>query len=238
MSSGNGVMLRKLRQVPEYLEYYRVYRKYRALTMVRPREYVDSMLLARSYAERIEGDIVECGTWRGGVACGLIEVTGGNREYHFFDSFEGLPKATEKDGESAIAYQADTASPKYFDNCAADEAAFRDAIAPMAAPERLHVYRGWFSDTMKLFPRDRRIAVLRLDGDWFDSTLQCLEGLYDRVTPGGVIIVDDYYAWDGCARAVHHFLAARSLPDRIHQSALGRVAYLVKSLPTHEPEAS
>jgi O-methyltransferase len=87
--------------------------------------------------------------------------------------------------------------------------------------------RGWFKDTLATFVPPAPIAVLRLDGDWYESTWQCLEALYPHVAPGGLIIIDDYYAWDGCARAVHAYLAQHQLAERIRQSRAG-VAYVVK----------
>ena len=68
-----------------------------------------------------------------------------------------------------------------------------------------HLIKGWFAETLPFFNPPAPIAILRLDGDWYDSTFQCLTHLYHWVAPGGVIIVDDYYAWEGCARAVHDF---------------------------------
>jgi O-methyltransferase len=58
---------------------------------------------------------------------------------------------------------------------------------------------------------------LRLDGDWYDSTLVVLESLFKHLAPDGIVIVDDYYAWDGCSRAVHDFLSRNSLTARITQ---------------------
>jgi hypothetical protein len=88
--------------------------------------------------------------------------------------------------------------------------------------------KGWFKDTVpgREFPEP--IAVLRLDGDWYESTLTCLESLYPKVTPGGVVIIDDYYVWDGGARAVHEYLGARQSADRI-RPAYEAGCYLVKS---------
>ena len=73
--------------------------------------------------------------------------------------------------------------------------------------------RGWFSETIPRFIPPSPIAVLRLDGDWYDSTRVCLENLYPQVAPGGIVIIDDYYNWDGCARAVNEFLADSRLAE-------------------------
>jgi O-methyltransferase len=87
---------------------------------------------------------------------------------------------------------------------------------------------GWFKDTLATFVPPEPIAVLRLDGDWYDSTRLCLEALYPAVPPGGLIIIDDYYAWEGCARAVHEYLAQQpGSQDRIRQTPAG-VAFIHK----------
>ena len=72
------------------------------------------------------------------------------------------------------------------------------------------------------------VAVLRLDGDWYKSTMQCLDTFWDRVMPGGLVLIDDYYAWEGCTKAVHAFLAKRKAREAIRQSRLGKVAYIVR----------
>jgi len=69
---------------------------------------------------------------------------------------------------------------------------------------------GWFSDTLPRAPIER-IAVLRLDGDLYSSTMEALTNLYDKVSPGGFIIIDDYGALPQCARAVEEFRAARGV---------------------------
>ncbi|HEY4797855.1 MAG TPA: TylF/MycF/NovP-related O-methyltransferase, partial [Bacteroidia bacterium] len=77
------------------------------------------------------------------------------------------------------------------------------------------------------FHCNERISILRLDGDWYDSTMDCLTNLYDEVQVGGVIIIDDYYTWDGCSRAVHDFLSKRNLVVKVKQNESG-VCYIVK----------
>ena len=84
---------------------------------------------------------------------------------------------------------------------------------------------GWFEKTLPGVRIDNGIALLRLDADWYESTIACLENLYDQVVPGGIVIVDDYYTWDGCARAVHDFLAHRKVTARVRQWA-SAICYL------------
>jgi hypothetical protein len=96
----------------------------------------------------------------------------------------------------------------------------------MSAAREYHLIRGWFKNTIPSFAPEEPIAVLRLDGDFYDSTIECLTGLYHFVLPRGLIIIDDYYDWDGCSRAVHEFLAQTKSLDRLR--TVGRVCYWFK----------
>src|SRR5260221_13390536 len=96
----------------------RLYAKYRDFTMIPEVIYIRNLRVA-GYARDVEGCVVECGVWRGGMIAGMAEVLGPERAYVLFDSFQGLPAAQPIDGPRALAWQADTASPAYYDNCAA-----------------------------------------------------------------------------------------------------------------------
>jgi hypothetical protein len=97
-----------------------------------------------------------------------------------------------------------------------------------AAVPNVRFVKGWYQDTLSGFVPPAPIVVLRLDADWYESTRQCLQALYPHVARGGLILIDDYYSWDGCARAVHEYLAQRDAQERIRRSPAG-VAYLVKA---------
>jgi len=174
------------------------------------------------------GCIIECGTWRGGMSAGMIEVAGRRRNYHFFDSFEGLPPAGERDGFEAREFQSNTSSPTYFNNCTASLEEFEGTISKAGCPkENIGIHKGFFETTLPAFSCPP-IAVLRLDADWYESTMICLEKFWDHIMPGGLILIDDYYTWEGCARAVHAFLAKREAKERLHQGPFGRVVFIVK----------
>jgi O-methyltransferase len=160
------------------------------------------------------------------MSAAIAEVLGRDREYFLFDSFEGLPPARDIDGPAALAWQQDTSSPTYFNNCCADKGRAEKAMA-MSGARNVRILQGWFSDTLRTYPRDKSIAILRLDGDWYDSTMECLTALFPLVAEGGLVIVDDYYAWDGCARAVHDFLSRSESPCKLHESNAG-ICYFVK----------
>lgn len=172
----------------------------------------------------IEGDVVECGTWKGGASFSMLLA----QRYKYgrivkpiwmFDSFQGLPPADERDGPHALQYQKNTASPAYFDNCTAPLEGVREAIGKFGFKEdEAIVVPGWFNESIpgKLAPLARnKIALLRVDCDWYEPVTYVLDSLAPYVSDEGAIILDDYYAWDGCARATHDFLSRNDLSWRI-----------------------
>jgi O-methyltransferase len=220
---------RGLRLAARLGRYYAIWCRFRRDTMVARNAYLANLYLADKFLTRpalAQGAIVECGTWRGGMAAGLALVGGPMRDYHFFDSFAGLPPPSPEDGESAG--EAQRTGALYFDNNTASLEQFMRTIARAGLPgARLHVHKGWFADTL---PRADvvSIALLRLDGDWHRSTWLCLEAFWDRLLPGALVLIDDYYAWEGCTKAVHEFLAAQHAAEPIQVSRFGKVAYLQK----------
>lgn len=190
--------------------------------MVPPSVFSDNLDLVRSF-RHVPGDIVECGCWRGGMSGAMAVVAPGHRSV-LFDSFEGLPEPGEDDGSEAQRWSHEVRS---WDNCTADESSAGEAMSRAGSTDH-EIIRGWFDDTVPAFAQQRRpIAILRLDGDWYESTMVCLENLYPLVTPGGVVIIDDYFVWEGCARAVHDYLSSTRAPERV-ASTPHRVAYLEK----------
>jgi O-methyltransferase len=210
----------------------RLFSKYRGRTMIGRGAYAENLaLMAMSLRSPSlnNGSIIECGTWRGGMSAGMMEIGGPGRNYHFFDSFEGLPPAGERDGPKAKEYQRDTTSPTYFDNCTASLAEFQKTISLAGvAPEKVGIHKGFFEDTLPKF-NCPPIAVLRLDADWYESTLVCLNKFWDYILPGGLLLIDDYHVWEGCSRAVHAFLAGRDAKESVKQGPIGRVAFIVKT---------
>jgi O-methyltransferase len=194
---------------------YRLYEKYSSYTMIPKNTFIENLKLCRNLST-IHGCVVECGVWRGGMIASIAEILGKDRNYYLFDSFEGLPEAKEIDGKDALAWQRNKDNPYFFDNCKA-ETVYADTAMKMAEVSKYQLVKGWFSDTIPNFKFDEDIAILRLDGDWYESTMQCMEFLYPKVAKGGVIIVDDYYVWDGCSRAIHDYLSIHKIPCRIRQ---------------------
>lgn len=203
-----------------------IFGRYRNYTMIIPEVYVSNLLLCANLTPET-GCIVEAGVWRGGMSAGIADILPG-RVHYLFDSFEGLPPAKEIDGTGAVQWQSDVNGPTYYDNCRA-ERSFAEQAMRMARAKQFHIIEGWFSDTLLDFVPSEPIAILRLDGDWYESTMQCLVGLYPHVMPGGLVILDDYYTWDGCAHALHDYLSTYKLTDRIEK--WHGVCYLLKRSP-------
>lgn len=201
-----------------------VYRRFADLTMIPESTYLDNLKLVEPYRET-NGCVVECGVWRGGMIGGMASLLGPQRSYVLCDSFEGLPKAQEIDGQSAAEWQSRTDAPDYFDNCSAPRACAEEAMN-RAGCARVSILQGWFNETLPGYRAPAPIDVLRLDGDWYESTLVCLQSLFDQVRPGGIIILDDYHHWDGCTRALHDYLSRKSAPERIQ--SLGNICFLYK----------
>jgi hypothetical protein len=144
----------------------------------------------------VPGDLVDCGVWNGGSTA-LLSAGAPTRTVWAFDSFEGLPEPGPLDGQKSEGRGG---------TLRGSEPRVREAMARFGNASRLHVVKGWFEDT---FPSVRHrieaISVLHVDGDWFDSVRLTLENFYDRVAPGGYIVLDDYGGWEGACRAADLF---------------------------------
>lgn len=204
--------------------YYAVHRRFKNFTMIPPDLYVANLRLAITAAS-VPGAVVECGTWKGGMIAGIASLLGSDRDYYLFDSFEGLPPAESIDGIAAKQWQEATDAPGYFDNCTASE---KDASSAMslAGIKNAKLVKGWFENTLPNAKFPNGIAILRMDADWYKSTWQILDALFPLVNKDGLIIIDDYYIWDGCSRAVHDYLSKMGRSERI--SSFKEVAFIKK----------
>lgn len=169
-------------------------------------------------AERggIPGALVDCGAWNGGSTA-ILAAGAPSRTAWAFDSFEGLPAPSDRDGADAAAWEG---------SCLGREQHVHEAFRRFADPEQLRIVKGWFDESL---PANARavgpIAVLHADGDWFDSVKVTLDVLYDQVSSGGWVIVDDYGAWSGAHEAVDLFRAERCVLSplvRVEASAYWR----------------
>ncbi len=180
----------------------------------------------------IPGDFVECGVWRGGASFlmgDLLRRAGiKNRKVWLCDSFEGLPPPEPIDGRRAMVYAESRDDSWYLDNCSASLDAVQSSAKALGLEAYVEFVKGWFDKSLPVARgRIGPIALLRIDADWYASVRACLDNLYDQVVDGGLIILDDYYIYDGCAAAVHEFLGERRLSHRI-TTARGGVARFQK----------
>ena len=164
----------------------------------------------------VPGDLMETGVWRGGTCiliAGLLKAYGAdNRCVWLADSFEGLPKP------AADKYPEDTGVYLWrFPELSVSEAEVRANFVRYGLfGPNIKFLKGWFRDTMQSPPMER-LALLRLDGDMYESTIQVLEGSYGRVSPGGYVIVDDYGVSLHCKSAVDQFRAAHHIEAPLQQ---------------------
>lgn len=185
-------------------------------------------LVGRVVAEQVPGDLVETGVWRGGTVIWMRAVLEGlgdpDRLVWACDSFEGLPPA---DGSRHPLDRA------WREGYTADHSALAVDLVDRALmvsldqvranldrydllDDRVRFVQGWFSDTLPQAPIDE-IAVLRLDGDLYESTIDALVHLEPKVSPGGYVIVDDYNSIDACKQAVTDYRSEQGITDAVHE---------------------
>ena len=166
--------------------------------------------------DKIPGNYIETGVWRGG-ACILMRAVlaaydVGDRKVFCADSFEGLPKP------NAEKYRADRRDRLFaFEELAVSEEQVRQNFARYDLLDDQVVFlKGWFKDTLPKLGSER-FALIRLDGDMYESTMDALTNLYDRLSERGFVIIDDYGGLKNCRQAVHDFLDSRGLKPEIRQ---------------------
>jgi O-methyltransferase len=170
-------------------------------------------------AHQVPGDLVETGVWRGGAVIfmkGLLSAIGETRTIWACGSFEGMPVPKgSKDGVDL----------SYLRYLAVSVEQVQENFRRFGLLDgHVKFLKGWFCDTLANAPIDR-IALLRLDGDLYSSTMDVLTALYHKVSPGGYVIVDDYGSWPECKRAVHDFIATNNLIITIREVGDGIGAF-------------
>lgn len=159
----------------------------------------------------VPGDFMECGIWKGGciIAMGAVIQKLGMGQFRRVwaaDSFQGCPPP------SPDKYPCDRCDRHHtFDFLTVKRADVEASLKRYGIRTDVQFLEGWFKDTLP--GPVERLAVLRLDGDLYESTIQCLDALYDKVSPGGFVIIDDYGAVPGCKQAVTDFRVKRGLDD-------------------------
>ncbi len=182
-------------------------------------------------AAGVPGDVVECGVWRGGsmqtVARALLEHGDTSRDLHLFDTYEGMPPAGERDVRHDGRPAAELLETLPRDSKTWAVASLEDVRAGFAdvpyPGDRVHFVKGLVEETVPARAPER-IALLRLDTDWYASTRHELEHLYPRLASGGVLILDDYGWWKGAREAVDEWLAATGERLLLMRAGSGRIA--------------
>lgn len=165
--------------------------------------------------DRLEGCFVECGVWNGGSA-GIMAYNArgnNNREAWLFDSWEGLPKPGKHDvncqGEilkkGACLGSLSEVEELFFKKLKLDR-------------KRNHLIKGFFEKTFKNYRKNiKHIAILHIDCDFYEPVKLCLNEFYDKVVPGGYVVIDDYGYWKGCRKAVNEFIKKRGLNIKLNE---------------------
>ena len=204
-------------------------------TMTSPqRQYALYQAVQFVVANKIAGSFVECGVYRGGsslLAALAFAELGDRRDLWLYDTFAGMTPPTEFDAkhnrsvESTAEYFRQSDAGDHNEWCYASLADVKQCLALANYPE--DKVRYVVGDVVKTLAGNKpeQIAILRLDTDFYDSTKAELEQLYGLLSPGGILIIDDYGSWDGARKAVDEFNAALPRPlflARIDET--GRIA--------------
>lgn len=195
---------------------------------------------------QVPGDIVECGVWRGGsmmaVARSLVRLKDSSRTLWLYDTFDGMSEPDEDDVDLT-----GNAARHLLDEQSMEDPLSIWCRSPFDEVRRNLESTGYGLDNMRFvagmveetIPASlpERISLLRLDTDWYESTLHELTHLYPRLSPGGVLIIDDYGHWQGCRRAVDEYFASQGVSIFLHRiDYTGRLA--IKPPGPHEVVSS
>ena len=192
-------------------------------------ERITSLIDAVRYCVRrdIPGDFAECGVWRGGSVLAMVltlqELGADDRRIHLYDTFEGMTRPTEHDTSSYDSPALDAWNERegritdawwagFFDPKVQNDEVVRDLLVSAGyRADLLELVKGPVEETLPAAAPER-LALLRLDTDWYESTKHELAHLYPRLSPSGVLIIDDYGHWDGARRAVDEYFAGEADP--------------------------
>lgn len=161
------------------------------------------------------GDYIETGVWRGGACIMMRAVLAAHqvndRRVFCADSFEGLPKPDAK-------YRQDRHDRlfRFSELAISEDEVRRNFSAYNLLDDQVVFLKGFFRDTLPTL-NGHRFSLIRLDGDMYESTMDALTHLYDRLSQNGFVIVDDYGALKCCAEAVHDFLGMKGFSPQIHR---------------------
>jgi O-methyltransferase len=162
----------------------------------------------------VPGDLIETGVWRGGACIymrAILDIYGvRNRKVWLADSFEGLPPPDPTNYPA----DADDNFHTYTDLAVSIDVVRNNFAKYNLLDDKVVFLKGWFKDTLPSSATGP-LALLRLDGDMYESTMDALRNLYDRLSVRGFIIIDDYRVVEGCRSAVDDFRSSRNINDAI-----------------------
>ncbi len=181
---------------------------------------------------KVPGVIIECGVAEGGTAA-MMALTSralGNKTRHFwfFDSYEGLPEPTAEDYKGTKA--GNFVQPLTKGSCLGSiEQVSELLFGKLDLPkDKINLVQGWFQDTIAVNKdKIKTISILRLDGDWYESTKIPLENFYSHISPGGCVIIDDYATCFGSRKATDEFIEQNSINTTLRPDGRGG-AWFVK----------
>jgi O-methyltransferase len=199
------------------------------------KERIFSLVNAVKYVARhkIPGDIVECGVWKGGsmmaIAKTLLNQQDENRTLYLFDTFSGMSEPSEEDrdfsGKDAAELLKISSETDQWIWCNAPLEGVQSVMNQTGYPqEKIRFVQGKVEDTLPHHAPEK-IALLRLDTDWYESTKHELIHLFPRLSKNGVIIIDDYGYWEGAKKAVDEYFEEHNIQillNRIDET--GRIA--------------
>lgn len=212
-----------------------IYQKVADRTMTSP-ERIYSLVQAVKYIEKhaIEGAIVECGVWKGGSMMAVAETLrycgNLNRELYLYDTFEGMSEPTAYDktffgADASTILESDTNKERNLVWAYSSLETVQQGMASTHYPQdKVRYIKGKVEDTIPA-TLPGKIALLRLDTDWYESTLHEMIHLFPLLEKGGVLLLDDYGHWEGARKAVDEYIEqyqVKILLNRIDET--GRIA--------------
>jgi len=169
-------------------------------------------------SHRVEGDFVECGTYKGGTAAVLSRYMGSERHLYLYDSFKGMPPTSDKDGAEAA---------KWVGECRGTVEDVREAMKLVSTDDsRYTIIEGWFENTFReILPE--KVAFLHCDADWYNSVTLVLDTFYPLISEGGCVVLDDFGYWEGCREAFYDFCVRHNEKPLLERVGVSQ-AYWIK----------
>ncbi len=174
----------------------------------------------------IDGDFVECGVWKGGSAMmmclALLKLNVTDKKIYLYDTYQGMTEPTEVDtsirNKSSKKKYEDNINPKGGNNwCRAELQEVKQNLSSTNYPQENIIFvKGKVEETIPKTMPDK-ISFLRLDTDWYESTLHELTHLYSKITTKGVLIIDDYGHWKGCRKAVDQYFKSNNIAPLLNR---------------------